>query len=83
VGHGLGRTMHEAPEMPNFGKRGRGKKFLDGMVVATTKFKVVGDSLLLFHQSDDKGNGLAAFDKSEDQDEILERAQSQLLLIKF
>ena len=34
VGHGLGRTMHEAPEMPNFGKRGRGKKFLDGMVVA-------------------------------------------------
>jgi methionyl aminopeptidase len=26
--------MHEEPEMPNYGKRGRGKKFLDGMVVA-------------------------------------------------
>jgi len=34
VGHGLGREMHEDPEMPNYGKRGRGKKFLEGMVVA-------------------------------------------------
>jgi methionyl aminopeptidase len=34
VGHGLGRTMHEDPEMPNYGKRGRGKKFVEGMTVA-------------------------------------------------
>jgi methionyl aminopeptidase len=34
VGHGLGRVMHEEPEMPNYGRRGRGKKFVDGMVVA-------------------------------------------------
>jgi methionyl aminopeptidase len=34
VGHGLGRKLHEAPEMPNYGKRGRGKKFVEGMVVA-------------------------------------------------
>jgi methionine aminopeptidase, type I len=34
VGHGVGRKMHEDPEMPNFGKRGDGKKFKDGMVVA-------------------------------------------------
>ena len=34
VGHGLGRTMHEDPQMPNYGKRGRGKKFVEGMVVA-------------------------------------------------
>lgn len=34
VGHGLGREMHEDPEMPNYGKRGRGKKFVEGMVVA-------------------------------------------------
>lgn len=26
VGHGLGRKMHEDPEMPNYGKRGKGKK---------------------------------------------------------
>ena len=34
VGHGLGKEMHEDPEMPNYGKRGRGKKFIEGMVVA-------------------------------------------------
>ena len=34
VGHGIGREMHEDPEMPNYGKRGRGKKFVEGMVVA-------------------------------------------------
>lgn len=34
VGHGLGTKMHEDPEMPNYGKRGRGKKFIEGMVVA-------------------------------------------------
>jgi methionyl aminopeptidase len=34
VGHGLGKKMHEDPEMPNYGKRGRGKKFVEGMVVA-------------------------------------------------
>lgn len=34
VGHGLGTKMHEDPEMPNFGKRGRGKLFVEGMVVA-------------------------------------------------
>jgi len=34
VGHGLGRVMHEDPEMPNYGRRGRGKQFKEGMVVA-------------------------------------------------
>ena len=34
VGHGLGKKMHEDPEMPNYGRRGRGKKFTEGMVVA-------------------------------------------------
>lgn len=34
VGHGLGRKMHENPEMPNYGRRGQGKKFQEGMVVA-------------------------------------------------
>ena len=34
VGHGLGREMHEDPEMPNYGKIGRGKKLLNGMVIA-------------------------------------------------
>lgn len=34
VGHGLGRSMHEGPEMPNYGKSGKGKRFQNGMVVA-------------------------------------------------
>lgn len=34
VGHGLGKKMHEDPEMPNYGNRGRGKKLMEGMVVA-------------------------------------------------
>lgn len=34
VGHGLGFELHEDPQMPNYGKRGRGKKFVNGMVVA-------------------------------------------------
>lgn len=34
VGHGLGREMHESPEVPNFGKRGRGAQIKEGLVIA-------------------------------------------------
>lgn len=34
VGHGLGEKLHEPPEVPNYGKRGRGKKVEEGMVLA-------------------------------------------------
>lgn len=34
VGHGLGKKLHEDPEMPNYGRRGRGKKLVEGMTVA-------------------------------------------------
>ena len=34
VGHGIGKVMHEKPEMPNYGRKGIGKKFKNGMVVA-------------------------------------------------
>ncbi len=33
VGHGLGRKMHEAPEVPNYGRRGSGTKLKQGMVI--------------------------------------------------
>lgn len=33
VGHGLGSNMHEPPEVPNYGKRGRGPKLMAGMVI--------------------------------------------------
>lgn len=34
VGHGLGKKLHEAPEVPNYGKRGSGPKLQNGMVLA-------------------------------------------------
>ena len=34
VGHGLGRNLHEAPEVPNYGRRGRGVKLQEGLVIA-------------------------------------------------
>ncbi len=34
VGHGLGRSMHESPEVPNYGKRGKGTMLKNGLVIA-------------------------------------------------
>ena len=34
VGHGIGRKVHEDPNVPNFGKSGKGPKLLEGMVLA-------------------------------------------------
>ncbi|HPZ88468.1 MAG TPA: type I methionyl aminopeptidase [Flavihumibacter sp.] len=34
VGHGLGRKLHEDPQVPNYGKRGSGAKLNDGLVIA-------------------------------------------------
>jgi methionyl aminopeptidase len=34
VGHGIGKNLHEAPEVPNFGKRGSGIKLQVGLVIA-------------------------------------------------
>ena len=33
VGHGIGKNMHESPEVPNYGLAGRGKKLSEGMVI--------------------------------------------------
>ncbi len=34
VGHGIGQNLHEAPEVPNYGKRGHGLKLQEGLVIA-------------------------------------------------
>ena len=34
VGHGIGRSLHEEPEVPNYGKRGRGFLMTEGLVIA-------------------------------------------------
>ncbi len=52
VGHGLGTSLHEDPQVPNYGRRGRGKKILDGLTIAiepminmgTEKIKILDDN---------------------------------------
>ncbi len=34
VGHGIGKNLHEAPEVPNYGRKGNGTKLKSGMVIA-------------------------------------------------
>lgn len=34
VGHGIGKELHESPQVPNYGKRGRGLKLKEGLVIA-------------------------------------------------
>lgn len=34
VGHGLGKELHEEPQVPNYGRKGRGSKLQNGMVLA-------------------------------------------------
>ena len=34
VGHGIGRNMHESPQVPNFGEPGKGVRLKPGMVLA-------------------------------------------------
>lgn len=43
VGHGIGRDLHEDPEVPNFGKPGRGAKLTAGMVLAIEPMVNIGD----------------------------------------
>lgn len=50
VGHGLGKNMHEDPEMPNYGRRGRGKKFVEGMVVAIEPMINMGTKRIKQHR---------------------------------
>lgn len=43
VGHGVGRQLHEKPEVPNYGKRGTGVKLKKGMVLAIEPMINMGD----------------------------------------
>jgi methionyl aminopeptidase len=42
VGHGVGRTMHEAPQIPNFGPRNRGERLRPGMTLAIEPMIALG-----------------------------------------
>ncbi|APF26318.1 methionine aminopeptidase, type I [Clostridium sporogenes] len=43
VGHGIGKNMHEDPEIPNFGRPGRGPKLSKGMCLAIEPMVNIGD----------------------------------------
>jgi methionyl aminopeptidase len=47
VGHGLGKNLHEKPEVPNFGRRGKGPKLHEGMVLAIEPMINLGGSKVL------------------------------------
>lgn len=42
VGHGIGRVVHEDPEVPNYGQPGRGPKLVEGMALAIEPMVNVG-----------------------------------------
>ena len=46
-GHGIGRQMHEAPEIPNYGKAGRGIRLETGMTLAVEPMVIQGKSNIL------------------------------------
>ena len=47
VGHGIGRTLHETPEVPNFGTAGRGTRLLRGMTLAVEPMVNAGGAAIL------------------------------------
>lgn len=52
VGHGIGEEMHESPQLPNYGKRGRGEKLAVGMVLAIEPMVNVGTAEVEFDEED-------------------------------
>lgn len=61
VGHGVGRQLHEPPEIPNYGKRGAGPELKSGMTLAIEPMIAAGGYELV--QSKD-GHGYETKDKS-------------------
>lgn len=46
VGHGVGRDMHEDPEVPNYGKPGHGQRLMPGMVIAIEPMIAAGSAAI-------------------------------------
>ena len=50
VGHGLGKKMHEDPQVPNYGKKGSGKVLKDGIALAIEPMVNMGTEKVVFHK---------------------------------
>ena len=49
VGHGVGRELHEDPQVPNYGRKGSGKVLKDGIVLAIEPMINLGTEKITFH----------------------------------
>ena len=49
VGHGVGKNLHESPEVPNYGRRGRGTKIQEGLVIAIEPMINMGTRKIMQH----------------------------------
>ena len=58
VGHGIGRSLHEEPQIPNYGERGTGIRLKKGMVFAIEPMVNMGKSDVMI-----KDNGWTAVTK--------------------
>ena len=52
VGHGVGRNLHEEPDIPNFGNSGRGRRLVNGMVIAVEPMINQGTAAVDFDKED-------------------------------
>jgi methionyl aminopeptidase len=52
VGHGVGRSMHEDPQIPNYGQPGRGPLLAEGMTLAIEPMINVGDPDIVVHDDE-------------------------------
>ena len=49
VGHGIGKNLHESPEVPNYGEKGRGEVLKEGMVLAVEPMVNLGTKSIYQH----------------------------------
>jgi methionyl aminopeptidase len=52
VGHGVGRSFHEDPQVPNFGQPGRGAELQQGMTIAIEPMITAGSADVYLHDDD-------------------------------
>jgi methionyl aminopeptidase len=52
VGHGIGRAMHEDPQIPNYGEPGRGPQLAEGMTFAIEPMINIGEQEIYVHDDD-------------------------------
>ncbi len=52
VGHGVGRSMHEEPQVPNFVSRHRGPELREGMTIAIEPMITVGAPEVYIHDDE-------------------------------